>query len=192
MIATSMGAIVIGASAGAVEALSAVLPRLPANFVLPIFVVVHLPADKRTVLPELFRQKCQMQVCEAEDKSEIKAGTIYFAPPDYHLLVESELFLSLSTEEPVNFSRPSIDVLFETAAEVYGSRLAGIILTGANNDGAFGLRRIADVGGLVVVQRPDRAYAATMPAAGLQACPTASLMTLEEIGEFVRGLGDRS
>ena len=129
-------AIAIGASAGALDALSIILPTLPPEFPIPVLVVVHLPADKESLLASLLNAKCQIEVREATDKEPIKCGTIYFAPPDYHLLVEAEQSLSLSADEPVNFSRPSIDVLFESAADAYGSHLVGVILTGANNDGA--------------------------------------------------------
>ena len=129
-------AVVIGASAGALEALSVILPSLQKGFRLPVMVVVHVPPDKRSVLVELFQAKCRLPVREAEDKEPISGGTIYFAPADYHLLVELDKSLSLSSDEPVLFSRPSIDVLFESAADAYGSALIAIVLTGANQDGA--------------------------------------------------------
>jgi two-component system chemotaxis response regulator CheB len=181
-------AIVIGASAGAIDALSVLLTPLTNEFPLPIMIVVHLPVDKRSVIAELFRQKCSLDVREAEDKTSITAGTVYFAPSDYHLLVEADKILSLSTEEQVNYSRPSIDVLFETAADVYGAGLVGIVLTGANNDGAAGLKCIMDAGGTGLVQRPELAYAPAMPLAALEACPDARSCRLEEIAEFLQGL----
>lgn len=181
-------AVVIGASAGAIEALSVVLSPLPRGFCLPILVVVHVPNDKRSVIVDLFQKKCLMEVCEAEDKTPIQVGTIYFAPPDYHMLIEPEKILSLSTEEQVNYSRPSIDVLFETAAETYGAGLIGIVLTGANNDGAAGLRRVIDEGGIGLVQHPEQSYASAMPQAALEACPDARPESLEEIKSFLQGL----
>ncbi len=129
-------AVVMGASAGAVSALSQLLPALPKGYRLPILIVVHVPANPNTNLAGLFQPKCHVTVKEAEDKEPIVPGTVYFAPPDYHLLIERGRYVSLSVEEPVNFSRPSIDVLFESAADVYGRRLLGIILTGANHDAA--------------------------------------------------------
>jgi two-component system chemotaxis response regulator CheB len=184
MTANKTPAIVIGASAGAVAALTEILPKLPKDFSAAIMIVVHLPPDKKSVLAELFQEKCQLRVKEAEDKENIKAGTVYFAPPDYHLLVEPDGRLSLSTEEPELFSRPSIDVLFETAADAYGAALTGIILTGANTDGAAGLKAIVQAGGKAIVQRPELAYAAAMPQAALNLCPDAEMMTLQEIAAF--------
>ncbi|MBN8849606.1 MAG: chemotaxis protein CheB, partial [Sphingomonas sp.] len=147
MSAGPIEAVAIGASAGAVEALSAILPRLPADYPLPVLVVVHVPADRRSVLATLFQSKCRIAVREAEDKEPVVPGTVYFAPPDYHLQVEADRTLSLSADDPVLYSRPSIDVLFESAADAYGAALAGVVLTGANQDGARGLAAVAEAGG---------------------------------------------
>ena len=174
-------AIVIGISAGAVEALLQLLPTLPENYPLPIVIVVHLPPDKDSVLPELFQPKCDMQVREVEDKELLTPGTIYFAPPNYHVLVEQNKTLSLSNEDPVLYSRPSIDILFETAADAYGPALLGILLTGANEDGARGLAMIENAGGTVLVQSPAEASCATMPQAGLDRCKTAKALCLSEL-----------
>lgn len=182
----SSRAVVIGASAGALEALSAVLPQLPGDFPLPIFVVVHLPADKKSIFADLLAAKCAMKVREAEDKEEIRPGHVYIAPPDYHLLIEDDGCLSLSADEPVLFSRPSIDVLFESAAEVYGESLIGVILTGANNDGAAGARTICAQGGAVIVQNPKGAFSGTMPEAALAACAAARVADLAEIADYLR------
>lgn len=178
-------AIVIGTSAGAVEALSALLPRIPVDFPLPVLVVVHLPSDKKSVIAELMQEKCKVKVRESEDKEPIEAGTVYFAPPDYHLLIESDRSICLTVEEPVLYSRPSIDVLFESAAEVYGNKLLGIVLTGANPDGAKGLRSIMDAGGMGIVQDPGTASSPMMPEAALKTCPQAHTMTLDQIGSFL-------
>ena len=178
-------AVVMGASAGALDALSAVLAKLPPGFPLPLLIVTHLPPDRDSLLSSLLAAKCRIDVREAEDKEPIVPGVAFIAPPDYHLLVEKDERLSLSSEEPVQFSRPSIDVLFESAADAYGETLIGIILTGANDDGVRGLRAIADAGGLVLVQRADLAYASAMPRAALAACPTAREMTLEEIATYL-------
>jgi two-component system chemotaxis response regulator CheB len=140
---------------------------------------------------ELFRGRCRLDVREAEDKEPIRGGVVYFAPPDYHLLVEPDRRLSLSGDEPVHYSRPSVDVLFETAVDAYGAGLAGVVLTGANEDGARGLRAVLEAGGTAVVQRPDLAYAPAMPAAALAACPGARVLTLEEIATFLKeAIGD--
>ena len=186
MMKGAMEAVVIGTSAGALEALSVVLPALPSDYALPVIVVVHVPPDKKSVLVELFRAKCRIEVCEAEDKEPIKGGTIYFAPPDYHLLVEKNKCLSLSSDEPVLFSRPSIDVLFESAADAYGPALVGVILSGANRDGANGSKAIAGTGGVVVVQSPEEAFSSAMPEAALAACPDARVLPLDEIAAFLR------
>ena len=182
----SAEAIVIGASAGAVDALSRVLPALPAQYKLPVMVVVHVPNDKRSALVDLFQAKCRVKVQEAEDKEPIAGGTVYFAPPDYHLLVERDKTLALSSDEPVLYSRPSIDVLFESAADAYGPALIGIILTGANQDGAAGIKAVSAAGGKAIIQSPETAFAPTMPAAALEASPDARLMSLEEIAAYLQ------
>jgi two-component system chemotaxis response regulator CheB len=174
-------AVVMGGSAGAIDALSAILPLLPGDYPVPVFVAVHQAVDKASLIASLFAQKCELSVLEAEDKMPIQGGTIYFAPPDYHLLIEEEGHFSLSVDDPVNFSRPSIDVLMESAADAYGGCLIGVILTGANADGALGLKRICEQGGLGLVQHPDGAYASAMPQAALESCPNVRPMTLEEI-----------
>jgi two-component system chemotaxis response regulator CheB len=183
-------AVVIGASAGAVQALLTILPALPADYPLPVMVVVHVPADRGNVLVPLFQAKCQVMVKEAEDKEPVVGGVVYFAPSDYHLLVEADGgALALSSDEMVNYSRPSIDVLFESAADAYGSGLIGVILTGANHDGAAGLKAIVDAGGLAVVEEPVGAYAPTMPLAALDACPTARIMDLGAVTSYLSRLG---
>jgi len=174
-------AIVIGASVGAIEALLTILPEFPAGFPLPVFVVVHLPPDKKSLLPELFRNRCRIPVKEAEDKEPVVPGTIYFAPADYHLLVEEDFSLSLSNEEAVLYSRPAIDPLFESAADVYGDGLTGVILTGASSDGAKGLRAVCSAGGTALVQAPETAEGKTMPTAALEACLSARPFSLREI-----------
>lgn len=182
-------AVVIGVSAGGLKALSVILPGLPADYPLPILICIHLPPGKKSIVAELFDEKCQLNVREAEDKEAVLPGNVYFAPPDYHLLVEADRTLSLSNDEPVLFSRPSIDVLFETAADAYGPNLLGIVLTGANNDGAHGLSAIMLSGGQAIVERPDQAYAGAMPEAAIEACPGAAVMSLEEIAACLERLG---
>ncbi|WP_160011191.1 chemotaxis protein CheB [Rhizobium sp. 18055] len=179
-------AIVIGASAGALEALSVILPALPADFRLPIIVVVHVPPDKRSIMAELFRAKCQLDVQEAMDKQPMSGGTIYFAPPDYHLLIEVDKTLSLSADERVLFSRPSIDVLFESGADAFGPALIAVVLTGANSDGATGLAAAVKAGGLALVQDPADAFATAMPEAALRLCPGARVLSLEAIAQYLK------
>ncbi len=179
-------AVVIGASAGALEALSSILPALPVTFDKPVMVVVHVPADKQSMLAELFRAKCSLTVKEAEDKEPITPRTVYFAPPNYHLLVEADEILSLSSDEPVLFSRPSIDVLFESAADAYGPGLIAIVLTGANQDAANGAKAVIDAGGMVIVQSPDDAFSPAMPQAAIALNPGATVMSLTEIAAYLR------
>ena len=184
-------AIVIGGSAGAFEALSALLPGLAADYPLPILIVVHLPPDRSSLYAELFRARCKIRVREAEDKGPIEPGVAYFAPPDYHLLVEADKRLSLSGEEQVLYSRPSIDVLFESAADAYGGGLIGLVLTGANSDGADGLKAVVEAGGVAIVQSPKGAYASAMPEAAIAACPEARVLPLNEIALYLREIGAR-
>ena len=181
--------VVIGASAGAVQALLAILPALPASFARSVLVVVHIPPDRENMLVPLLQSKCRITVKEAEDKEPMEDGVVYFAPSDYHLLVEKDRCLALSTEEAVNFSRPSIDVLFESAADAFGADLVGVILTGANHDGAAGLREIHAAGGVVIVQDRKEAYATAMPDAALRACPSANTMTIDAITTYLTSLG---
>ena len=178
-------AVVIGASAGAIQALSEILPKLPADFPLPVLIVVHVPADRQNILAPLFEKKCRVAVREAEDKELAVPGTVYFAPSDYHLLLEADGTLSLSSDEPVMHSRPAIDVLFESAADSFGAALVGVVLTGANADGAAGLKAIADAGGTVIVEDPADAYATAMPLASLTVCPSARVLTRAGIAEFL-------
>lgn len=181
-------AVVIGASAGAVEALSTILPALSEDYRLPIMVVVHVPPDRRNRLAELFAAKCRVKVCEAADKEPVCAGTVYFAPPDYHLLVERNGTLSLSCDDPVLYSRPSIDVLFESAADAYGASLVAVVLTGANHDGAAGAKAVIEAGGRVVVQQPRDAHAQAMPAAAIAKCPGAEVLSLGQIAAYLQEL----
>lgn len=181
-------AVVVGASAGAVQALSEILPRLPANYPLPVLTVVHVPDGPSGLVP-LFASKSAIALREPEDKEPIAPATVYIAPPGYHLLVEKDLSIALSTDEPVRFSRPSIDVLFESAADCFGPGLTGIVLTGANDDGARGAAAISRSGGTVLVEDPATAYAPAMPAAALARCANAKSMSLDAIAEHLLELG---
>lgn len=156
-------AIVIGASAGGVNALIEILPGLPREFPYPVLTVLHVMRARPNQLVEVFSQRLAIRVEEAADKGEPMAGTLYFAPADYHLSIEADRVFSLSLEPPVHFARPAIDITMETAADVYGPRLMGILLTGANQDGAAGLAAIGAAGGLTVVQDPAEAQVSVMP-----------------------------
>ncbi len=158
-----VAAIVIGASAGGVNALIEILPGLPRKYPHPVVTVLHVMRGRQNQLVEVFRQRVALQVEEAADKAPLAAGTLYFAPSDYHLSVEEGGTFSLSLEPPVYFARPAIDITMESAADVYGPALVGILLTGANQDGAAGLAAIGRAGGLTVVQDPHEAQVAVMP-----------------------------
>jgi two-component system chemotaxis response regulator CheB len=181
-------AIVIGASAGGVEALGLILPALPAKFRPALLIVLHLPRERPSLLVEIYERRCALPIREADDKEPIEPGTVYFAPPDYHMLVERNRQIALSTEEPVHYSRPSVDVLFESAADVYGERLLGVILTGANEDGAAGLHAIHRAGGVTVVQQPDSAKVPLMVVSALQRNPADFVLSLPQIAELLIGL----
>lgn len=173
--------IVIGGSSGAIDALNTLLPALPANLGAAVIVVLHLVRDRRSLLVDIFRDRCALTVQEAEDQLPIRPGHLYFAPPDYHLLVDQGPRLALSVGEPVYFSRPSIDVLFESAADCYGPRLLGVLLSGANEDGAAGLAAIHAAGGRTIVQAPSSAAMPVMPAAALARQPAHEGLTPAQI-----------
>ena len=183
--------VVIGTSWGGLHALRRVLGGLPAKFDVPVVVVQHRHRDSDHLLVSLLQDHTALKVNEVEDKTELVAGGVYVAPAEYHVLVEDG-HLALSTEEPVRYSRPSIDVTFESAADSYGSRTIGVVMTGANDDGARGLRRIADRGGAAIVQDPSTAESAIMPAAALKLVPEAKVATIEQIGGIIAKLVARS
>jgi len=160
-------AVVVGASAGGVDALMTILPALPARMRVAVVLVLHLPRQHPSSLVEIFAPRCAVPVREAEDKMPLDAGVVYVAPPDYHLLIDEGPVLALSADELVNYSRPSIDVLFESAADFFGDRVGGIVLTGANSDGAAGLAAVRRAGGIAIVQDPTTAFASAMPTAAL-------------------------
>jgi two-component system chemotaxis response regulator CheB len=180
--------VVIGASAGGVEALAVLLPALPATFHPSLLIVLHLPRQGPSLLVEIYAKRCTLPIREADDKEPLEPGTVYFAPPDYHMLVERNRQIALSADEPVHFSRPSIDVLFESAADVYGERLLGIILTGGNEDGAAGLHAIHQAGGVTVVQQPDSAKVPLMVVSALQRGPADFVLSLPEIAQLLGAL----
>jgi len=185
-------AVVIGGSAGALAALKVILARLPRDLAVPLLVVVHLPADRASNLAAFFAHavgEATHTIEEAEDKAPIAPGAVYVAPPGYHLLVEADRHLALSVDAPVYFSRPSIDVLFESAARAYGPRLLGVILSGASPDGADGLAAVGNAGGLTIVQDPGSAVAPMMPAAAIEAWPRAQVMAPPDIAARLAALG---
>jgi two-component system chemotaxis response regulator CheB len=187
-LAGRVDAVVIGASAGGIEALTVLLPALLPGTRAPVFIVLHLPRDKPSVLAEIFARKCALPVREAEDKADVVPGTVYFAPNNYHLLIDSGPQLALSADEPVHHSRPSVDVLFESAVEIYNDRLLGIILSGANEDGASGLAAIHDAGGVTVVQSPQTARAPQMVLSALKLRPADWVLPLDEIANMLHTL----
>lgn len=178
-------AVVIGASAGGVHALLTLLSGLPEHFSLPIIAVLHLPKERDSRLADVFQQRLGMTVREAADKESIAPSTLYFAGSGYHLSIEMDRTFSLSCEEPVNYSRPSIDVLMDSAADAYGPSLAGVLLTGANFDGAAGLARIKHCGGLTAVQDPAEAQVATMPQAAIRTLKPNLILTLDGIRQLL-------
>ena len=181
--------VVVGASAGGLHALRTLMSALPEDFDVPVVVVQHR-AKESELLCELLQECSPMRVYEVTDKQEIGPG-VFVGPPDYHLLLDRDGYFSLSTDDPVRYSRPSIDVMFESAADVYGMDTVGVVLTGANQDGASGLRRIADAGGHCVVQDPDTSEVRVMPRFALRAVTDACVLPLDEIGPHLAAIRGR-
>lgn len=177
--------IVIGTSAGGLFALSVILEKLPSGYPVPLVVVQHRSKDQKGVLEEVLQIKCKISIKQADEKEKIEGGFVYIAPPDYHLLIENDQTFSLSSDEPVHFSRPSIDVLFETAAMVFKDTLIGIILTGANDDGAAGIAAVKKYGGLTIAQHPDEAQFPFMPEASIETKSVQYIWSLTEIKNFL-------
>jgi two-component system chemotaxis response regulator CheB len=188
MSAPGIEAVVIGGSAGGVDALAVMLPALPPTLPVPVIVVLHLPREKPSLLVEIFSRQCALPVQEAQDKAPIEPGTVYFAPADYHLLVDRGPSFALSVDEPVHYSRPSIDVLFETAADVYAEHLLAVVLTGASQDGAAGLAAVHRAGGMTVVQEPTEALSPYMPESALRTSPVDHVLPLAGIAQLIGGL----
>lgn len=188
-----VGAMVIGTSAGGIEALGMLLPALHAHCRSAVLIVVHMPRQRPSRLADLFRGKCALPVLQAEDKQPVEPGTVYFAPPDYHLLVDcaedASPTLALSVDDPVHFSRPSIDVLFESAADCWGPSLMGVILTGANDDGVRGIGAVARAGGVTVVQDPAEALATTLPAGAVRTGLAQHVLPLAGIRDLLSNVG---
>jgi len=183
-----VGAIAMGASAGGIEALTALLPALSDALPLPVFIVQHLTRERPSLLVGLFERYCRLPVCEATDNAPVEPGTVYFAPPDYHLLIDAGPRIALSVDPPVHYSRPSIDVLFESAVDQYGSLLLAILLTGANEDGAGGIQAVREGGGMTIVQDPASAQVAAMPTAALARCAPDLVLDLAGIAAVMAAL----
>ncbi len=177
--------ILMGASVGGYKAVSAVLSPLPGDFAIPIVVIHHQRADSDDYIIQALDKTCPLKVKFAEDKEMPQPANVYLAPPDYHLVFEKNGQFSLSHSEPVNHSRPSIDVTFISAAKVFGAQAVGVIMTGANHDGAEGLRLIGEYGGLTIVQNPKTAVSATMPIAALAKTHVDHIIRLDQIGPFL-------
>ncbi len=176
--------VVIGCSMGGMHALQVIFSVLPKDFPVPIAVVQHRYRTSNEGLPEFLRRRTQLQVVDTTDKEWIRPGTVYLAPANYHLLVERGE-LSLSVDEAVAYSRPSIDVLFESSADAYGAGVIGVILTGANADGARGVARIKSRGGFVIAQDPETAESPAMPRAAIEAARVDRILPLDRIGPFL-------
>jgi len=179
--------IVVGTSWGGLAALRELVAALPQRFALPLVVVQHRHKRSDHLLTSLLQDRTRLCVCEIEDKAPIVPGNVYVAPADYHVLIDEGHF-SLSTDEPVRFSRPSIDVTFMSAADNYADRSVGVVLTGANADGSRGLKRIADRGGLALVQIPESAESPTMPAAALRVVRKARALPIARIADTLASL----
>lgn len=181
-------AVVIGTSAGGLEALSKILPGIPRNFPVPILVVQHIAPNSDNFLARHLNSLSQIKVKEAEEKESIKPATAYIAPPNYHMLVEDDRTLTLTVDEKVNYSRPSIDVLFESAAYAFKGKVLAVVLTGANHDGAAGAALIKNKGGIVIVQEPKSAQVPVMPEAAIKATKPDYIVPLEEIPNLLAKL----
>lgn len=186
----SIRLIVMGASWGGLQVISSILRQLPADFSFPILIAQHRFRHRRgeAYLAQALGSECKLNVVEPDDKERMRGGCVYVAPRDYHLLVESEGILSLSSDEPVHFSRPAIDPLFESAADVYRKELLGIILTGANSDGAQGLHAVKAHGGMAVVQDPTHAEARAMPEAAIRNAAVDAVLELDQIAALLKRL----
>jgi len=181
-------AIVIGVSAGGMNAIHKLISCLKVDLQVPVIIAQHLHPNQTEYFIEFFQKDTPIPVVSACDKTEVQPGTIYFAPPDYHLLLDDKHTLSLAMDEKVNFSRPSIDLLFDSAAEVFGANLIGILMTGANNDGARGLKKIKHFGGLTIVQSPESAEYSVMPQSAIDLFTPDHVLEIPEIAFFVNNL----
>ena len=174
-------AIVIGVSSGGMNAMNILFSLLPKDFNTPIIIVQHISARSNNQWITLLNDNTNLCIKEVDEKEKIEKGTIYFAAPNYHLMIEQNKTFSLTVDERVNFARPSIDVLFESAAEAYKDKLIGVVLTGSNTDGTNGIKRIQECGGLTIIQDPDSAESSYMPASAITAIKPDYILSLEEI-----------
>lgn len=186
--ANNYEAIVIGLSSGGMEAMKFLFSGLPVEFSIPIIVVQHMSPRSDSQWISVVKKNFQLEFKEVDEKEPIRSGHIYIAPPNYHLLVEENRTFSLSVEEKVNYARPSIDVLFESAALAYKEKLIGIVLTGSNNDGAAGLKQIRDCGGLCIVEDPATAYSPVMPQAALEKADPQFVLSLKKIIDLLKSI----
>ena len=182
--------VVIGASAGGLTALENLLTPLPENFAIPIILVQHISPDSENYMVTFLNEHCNLRVKEADEKEVVLPGTVYVAPPNFHVMIEEDFSITLSVEERVNFSRPSIDVLFETAAFSIHDHVIGIVLTGGNQDGAMGLKMIKESGGLTIVQAPEEAQVDIMPSAAISVAHPDYVLPLNEISELLIRLAE--
>jgi two-component system chemotaxis response regulator CheB len=180
--------IAIGVSAGGLHALGTIIPALPPNLPVPVIVIQHISPHSDNYSTRYLDGISKIRVKEVDEKEKLLPGVVYTAPPNYHVLLEEDETFSLSVEERINYARPSIDVLFESAADVYGPGLIGVILTGANNDGSMGLKKIKEEGGLAIVQDPGTAEVEGMPRAAIQAVSADYILQLEEIAPLLTTL----
>ena len=178
-------AIVIGVSSGGMNAMKVIFSLLPKNFITPIIIVQHIGARSDNQWIKLLNNNSNLYLKEADEKEKIEYGKVYIAPPNYHLMIEKNKTFSLSIDERVNYSRPSIDVLFESAAEAYKNKLIGVILTGSNNDGTEGIKRIKEYGGLAIIQNPETAESAYMPKSAIAAIQPDYILSLEDMTELL-------
>lgn len=181
-------ALIIGGSAGSLDVLLKVLPQLNSSLTFPVIIVLHRKPGKESLLTDLLRTKTKLTVKEIEEKEDLMPGIIYIAPPDYHLLIEKNKKFSLDASEKINFSRPSIDVSFASAAEVFRKNLVGILLSGANSDGSEGLRKVRQNGGYTIVQNPDSAIVQFMPEYALKNIEIDSILNPEEMANYINQL----
>ncbi len=181
-------AVVIGASAGGLYAFKQIISVLPVDFFIPIIAVQHISPDSENYIITFLNNHSAITIKEADEKEKLKPGCVYFSAPNYHLLIEKDATLSLSTEQKVNYSRPSIDVMFETAADTFGKGVIGIILTGANQDGTAGIRAVKEAGGLTIVQDPTEAETPAMPKSAIEASAPDHIFSLDGIADFLLNL----
>lgn len=184
-------ALIIGGSAGSLDVLLKVLPTIDADILFPIVIVVHRKQGTDSLLPDLLSSRTSLQVKEADEKEKLTAGLIYIAPSDYHLLVERDSTFSLDYSEKINYSRPSIDVTFQTAAEVYKEKLVCLLLSGSNSDGVNGLKSVKEWGGTALIQDPKTAQVAYMPAQAQLNVDIDKVLSIEDMGKFINLLSYR-